>query len=284
VTDIRLANPRGIGSHASSVATSSESWPPDNPEKYLPSAQTGSNTAAPASGRFKTTHWSVVLAAAAADAPAAQDALNRLCSTYWYPLYAWMRRQGYSPHDAQDLAQTFFIHLFDKERLRTTSPQKGKFRSFLLASLKHFLANERDKVQALKRGGKVTFISIDVESSEGRFHLEPAHHATPDKAFEQSWAMTLLDAVLEQLRQEYAADGKDALYEALKGSLSGDKASAPYLELAVALNLSEGAIKMAVLRLRRRFGELLRKEIAHTVTSPEEIDEEIRALFAAVQR
>ncbi len=237
-----------------------------------------------ASGRFHTTHWSVVLVAAAAETPDAQEALNRLCATYLYPLYAWIRQQGYPMHDAQDLAQAFFVHLLDKERLRTTSPHKGRFRSFLLASLKHFLTNERDKVQALKRGGKITLVSLDAELSEGRFHLEPAHDDSPDKAFERSWALTLLGAVLEQLRQEYVAEGKNTLYAALNGSLSGDRPAAPYVELAATLNLSEGAVKMAVLRLRRRFGELLREEIAHTVSDPAEVDEEIRALFAAVRR
>ncbi len=241
-------------------------------------------TEAISAARFNTTHWSVVLTASDPASPAVEDALNRLCSAYWYPLYAWLRCRGQSQHDAQDLTQAFFVHLLDKERLRSTHPQKGKFRSFLLASLKNFLANEYDKTQALKRGRQFTLISMDEELGENRFSRMPAHEASPDKAFEQSWATTLLEAVLEQLRREYASESKLTLFEALQVYLSGDRGAMPYAEMAARLEMSQGALKMAVLRMRRRFGELLREEIAHTVSRPEEIDGEIRALFAAVQR
>jgi RNA polymerase sigma-70 factor (ECF subfamily) len=234
-------------------------------------------------GHFRTTHWSVVLAAGQLSAPDAAQALEKLCAAYWYPLYTWLRCRSHSVHDAQDLTQAFLVHLLDKDRLQKPDPAKGKFRSFLLASLKNFLTNEWDKTQALKRGAQFTFISVDEERGESRFRVEPSHDATPDKAFEQSWAMTLLELVLDQLKQEYARAEKSGLFDALQEYLSGDKSAVPYVEMAARLNLSEAALKMSVLRLRRRFGELLRAEIAHTVTRPEEIDEEIRALFAAVR-
>jgi DNA-directed RNA polymerase specialized sigma24 family protein len=243
-----------------------------------------SRTEHPALGGFHTTHWSVVFAAASGEAPDARDALETLCATYWYPLYAWTRRQRHMPADAEDLVQSFFAHILARNRLQTTSPLKGKFRSFLLASLKHFLANERDRAGAQKRGGSFTLVSIDAEASEGRYQLEPAHESSPDKAFEKEWAMILLDAVLIELRREYVSEGREALYAALSGSLSGEVLTRSYLELGVALGLSEGAVKMSVQRLRRRFGELLRQEIGRTVGDPQEIDDEIRALFAAVQR
>ena len=232
--------------------------------------------------QFRTTHWSVVLAAGQLTAVGAKEALEKLCTAYWYPLYAWLRCHGHNLHDAQDLTQAFLVHLLDKDRLQKPTPDRGRFRSFLLTSLKNFVANEWDKTQALKRGAQFTFISVDEEIGEGRFRVEPSHNATPDKAFEQSWAMTLLESVLVQLKKEYARAEKSELFEALQGYLSGDKGAVPYAKMAARLNLTEAALKMSVLRLRRRFGELLRAEIAHTLTRPEEIDEEIRALFAAV--
>ena len=250
----------------------------------MPPAPKHLETEPPAAGHFLTTRWSVVLAATGEPSPAAADALNRLCAAYWYPLYAWMRCRGSSHHDAQDLNQAFFVHLLDQERLRTTGPHKGRFRSFLLASLKNFLANEHDKAQALKRGGQFTIISMDEEQDESRFKFTPSHHVTPDQAFEQNWAVTLLEAVLGQLREEYTRANKAALFDALQNYLSGDRGLTPYAELAVRMKMSEAALKMAVLRLRRRFGERLRQEIAHTVTTEAEIDGEIRALFAAVRR
>ena len=231
---------------------------------------------------FKTTHWSVVLAATDPATEAAAGALETLCRSYWYPLYSFLRRQGYRPHDAQDLTQSFFAHLLAKDALKKVDRRHGKFRSFLLASLKNAMANEWDKQQALKRGGHLSIISIDAEVGEERFRRESSHEVTPDKAFEQSWAIVLLEDVLERLRGEYLADNKSALFEALQPCISGDKGIVSYADVAGRLNMTEGAVKMAVLRLRRRFGELLRAEIANTVTRPEEIDEEIRALFAAV--
>lgn len=232
--------------------------------------------------RFVTTHWSVVLAAVAEDTTQSAHALERLCSTYWYPIFAYLRRSGHEPPDAQDLTQSFFAHLLDKGRLQSVNPAKGRFRSFLIASLKNFLANEHDKRQSLKRGGQFTFLHIDAESGEERYQFEPFHEVTPDRAFERTWARATLDAVLNRLQQEFAAEGKADLYAALQVYLSGDTGAAPYAEAAAKLGLTEGAVKMAVLRLRRRFGESLRQEIAQTVSTPEEVDEEIRCLFAAV--
>jgi len=231
---------------------------------------------------FATTHWSVVLAAGGEATPNSANALEQLCGAYWYPLFAYLRRRGYEAHDAQDLTQSFFVHLLEGNRLGTVSPIKGKFRSFLLSALKNFLANEFDKTQALKRGVQFSFVPLDTETGEARFRLEPAHDLTPDRAFEQSWALALLDTVMKRLRAEHGDPEKARVFDALQIYLSGDKGVLPYAEMALRLNLTEGAIKMAVLRLRRRFGELLRAEISQTVTRPEEVDEEIRCLFAAV--
>ncbi len=235
-------------------------------------------------GWFATTHWSQVLAAGGQSNPDATVALEALCRTYWYPLYAYLRRQSYGVHDAQDLTQSFFVHLLAGERLQTVHPAKGKFRSFLLASLKNFLNNEHDRRQALKRGGQITFVSVDEALGEEQFQREPAHTETPDKAFEQSWAVTLLGSVLAQLRSEYVRESKAEVFEALQVYLAGDGGGAPYVATGQRLGLGESGVKMAVLRLRRRFGELLRTTIAHTVTRPEEVEEEIRHLFAAVSR
>lgn len=231
---------------------------------------------------FNTTHWSVVLAAGQEATPQAGDALEHLCRDYWYPLFAYLRRQGHDAPDAQDLTQSFFLHLLAGNRLRDVTPARGKFRSFLIAALKNFVANEWDKRQTLKRGGHVSFLPLDAELGEARYRREPAPAATPDKAFEQSWALALLEKVLNQLRAEHGDEAKRRLFEALQVYLSGDKSGVSYAEMATRLNLTEGSVKMAVLRMRRRFGELLRAEIAHTVAKPEEIDEEIRCLFAAV--
>ena len=233
---------------------------------------------------FRTTHWSLVLAASGPATPEAAAALEQLCATYWYPLYSFLRRHNRSHHDAQDLTQSFIAQLLEKNRLLSVDRRKGKFRSFLLASLKNFLANEWDKTQALKRGGQITFIPANAKVGEERFQRELATAAAPEQMFEQSWALTLLELVLANLRAEYTRDDKAELFDALQIYLSGERGATSYAEMATRLNLTEGALKMSVLRLRRRFGELLRAEIANTVTRPEEIDEEIRSLFAAVSR
>lgn len=233
---------------------------------------------------FATTHWSVVLSASDGDSQLAGQALERLCRTYWPPLYAFLRREGRSEADAQDLVQGFFASLLAHQSLAGLDRERGKFRSFLLKSLKHFLANEHDRIRALKRGGDLTFVPWDEAAAENTFRSARADSLSPDLTFEKSWALTLLNQVLDQLRQEYSAAGRAGLFDELQVYLTGDKGDAPYAETAARLNLGESALKMSIQRLRRRYGDLLRAEIAHTVSTPQEIDEEIRALFAAVRR
>jgi RNA polymerase sigma factor (sigma-70 family) len=229
--------------------------------------------------QFVTTRWTIVLTAGRTDTTQAQAALEKLCQTYWYPLYAYVRRHGHSPEDAQDLTQEFFAKLIAKNYLRDVDRSKGKFRSFLLVSLKHFLANEWDRSRAQKRGGGQTIVSLDAET---RYRLEPADVVSADKIFERRWALTLLDEALKRLRDEYAADGKAKLFEQLKETLTGERSTIPYAKLADRLGTTEGAVKMAVHRLRQRYREILRAEIAETVSGPEEVDEELRHLHAAL--
>jgi RNA polymerase sigma factor (sigma-70 family) len=233
-------------------------------------------------GSFALTHWSVVLAAGSSDSTHAHDALETLCRTYWHPIYAFVRRQGHSPHDAQDLTQEFFARFLEKNYLGGVDRAKGRFRSFLLTCLKHFLANEWDKAGAQKRGAHPILIPINVQSAETSCGLEPAEGMTAEKIFERRWALTLLEQVLAGLRAEYARDGKAQAFEQLKSTLSGERRSVPYAEIGARMGMSEGAVKVAVHRLRQRFRALLREEIAHTVSGPEQVEDEIRALFAAL--
>ena len=232
--------------------------------------------------RFATTRWSIVLAAGQRSSPESREALAALCQTYWYPLYSFIRRHGFPPHDAQDLTQDFFVRLLDKNLLGVVDREKGRFRSFLLASLKHFLANERDRARAQKRGGGKTPLPLDFETAEARFSLEPAHDFTPEKIFERRWALTTLEQVLGQLREEFARSGKAKLFDRLKVFLTGEKGSSSYADVAANLDMTAGAVKVAAHRLRRRYRELLRKLIAQTVAHPDDIDDEIRELFAAL--
>lgn len=237
---------------------------------------------ATAAADFATTRWTLVLSAGQAGTPAAHAALESLCRIYWYPLYAFIRRQGRDTHDAQDLTQAFFARLLEKNYLDQVSPEKGKFRSFLLACLKHFLANEWDRRRAQKRGGALLLLSIDAADAERRYGLEPAHGQTPEALFERRWALTLLDRVLEMLRTEFVAAGKGTQFDQLKEGLTVDRHSLSYAALGARLGLREGAVKVAVHRLRRRYRELLRAEIAHTVSIASEVDEELRHLFAVL--
>lgn len=236
----------------------------------------------PAAYRFATTHWSVVLAAGRPAGDGSQEALSSLCTTYWYPLYAFIRRQGHAPEEAQDLTQEFFTRLLEKDFLAHVDRSRGKFRTFLLAACKHFLANEQDRRHAQKRGGRLRIFSIDVAAAESRYHGEPAHVRTPDRLFDRRWALTLLETVLGRLRTEAAATDKAALFDRLKGSLTGDRGADTLSEAAAALGMAEGAVKTAVHRLRRRYRELLREEIGRTVQSPDAVEDEIRDLFAAL--
>lgn len=229
---------------------------------------------------FLTTHWSVVLSAQDEDSPQSAEALAKLCGAYWFPLYAFVRRLGRSPHDAQDLTQEFFARLLEKDYLKSAARDKGRFRTFLLVALKRFLANEWDRQHAQKRGGFTPVVSIDQELAESRFAAEPAHHLQPDLLFDRQWAMTLLEHTMTRLHDEYLSSGRAKLFELLRGCLARDESALPYAEIAARLNLTEAAVKMAVQRLRARYREILREEISGTVASAEEIEEEIRHLFS----
>ena len=232
--------------------------------------------------RFATTRWSMVFQAGRGDSPDSRQALAALCEAYWYPLYAYVRRRGYGGDEAQDLTQEFFAHLLEKNTLRAADRRRGKFRSFLLSSLKHFLANQWRREGAQKRGGRRVAISLDFESGKKRYSLEPSHELTAEKIYVRRWALTLLEGALSKLREEFTARGKLRLFEQLKEFLGGRQSTMPYQEIAARLEMSEGAVKVAVHRLRRRCRELLREEIAQTVADPEEIDEELQELFAAM--
>ena len=245
-------------------------------------SSTGLTAAEGPGARFLTTHWSVVLAAGRSDSTRAETALARLCQTYWYPLYAHVRRRGHSPHDAQDLTQEFFARLLERHSLASADPTRGRFRSFLLSALDHFLAHEWQKVCAQKRGGGRQILSLDLALAEQRYDLEPADTATPDKLFDKHWAMAMLEEVLSQLEAEYQQAGKAVLFAALKQTLTGTRESQPYAVLAAGLGMNEAAVKVAVHRLRKRYRQLLRAEIANIVADPEQADDELRHLFAAL--
>jgi RNA polymerase sigma-70 factor (ECF subfamily) len=231
---------------------------------------------------FVTTHWSVVLTAGRSDTTRARGALARLCQTYWYPLYVYVRRLGNSPPDAQDLTQEFFTRLLAKNFLADADESRGRFRSYLLAALKHFLANEWDKARAQKRGGGHLPIPIDLATAETSCCFEPADPRSPEKIYERRWALTLLDQVLRRLRAEHVRDGKEQLFEQLKTTLTEASGKVAYAEIARRLDTTEGAVKVAVHRLRQRYREVLRAEIADTVASPGEVEDELRNLFAAL--
>jgi RNA polymerase sigma-70 factor (ECF subfamily) len=237
----------------------------------------------PAPRRFATTQWSVVAAAGRRSSPQSRAALAALCASYWYPLYALVRSQGFAAEDARDLTQEFFLRLLGRNDFAVADRTKGRFRSYLSAALKNFLANARDHARARKRGGGRTPFPLDLESAEGRFRREPAHAITPEKAYARRWAVALLEQVLVRLREEFVASGNEEYFDRLKGCLSGEKVSASYAGIAADLAMSEGAVKVAVHRLRRRYRELLRDQIGQTVADPELIDDEIRELFAALE-
>jgi RNA polymerase sigma-70 factor (ECF subfamily) len=244
-------------------------------------ASTSSETARPSEAWFLTTHWSVVLSAREQPSSQSAAALEVLCRTYWHPLYACVRRQGHSPADAQDLTQEFFARLLQKDYLHSVARAKGKFRTFLLVMLKRFLADEWDKARAQKRGGGQVFC-VDWSSAETRFLQQPVEHLTPEKVYEQRWALTLLDQVYARLEREYRDQDRGALFDALRFALTGSRSEVPYAELARQLQTTEGALKVAVHRLRQRYREMLREAIADTVSRPEEVEEELRHLLQAV--
>lgn len=232
---------------------------------------------------FQTTHWSLVLAAGHESSSDAQDALARLCRVYWYPLYTYVRRQVGNVHDAQDLTQGFFARFLEKEYLQDVDRQRGKFRSFLLASLKHYLANQREHARAQKRGGGRPCLSLDFEDAETRYRLEPADTMTPERLFERRWALTLLEQTVKRLEQEFRDAGKNDLFESLKPFLTADSDAPSQREVAARLGMSEGAVKAAAHRLRNRYRAVLREEIAQTVAGPEEVAQELNDLFKSIR-
>jgi RNA polymerase sigma factor (sigma-70 family) len=231
---------------------------------------------------FATTHWSLVLAAGNRDSPQSRDALAALCATYWYPLYVFIRRQGYDASQAEDLTQEFFARLLEKDFLGVVDPEKGKFRSFLRACVRHFLANEQDKPRAQKRGGGRPLHSLDFPNAEQRYRLEPCDVLTPGRLYDCQWALTLLDQVLARLHDEWHQNGRDRLFESVKMFLTGEDRTSSYEQVARALGMRAGAVKVAVHRLRGGYRELIREEIARIVDDPAEVDDEIRNLFAAL--
>lgn len=233
---------------------------------------------------FATTHWSVVLAAGAGDDTAAREALAALCRSYWYPLYAYARRRGHLPHDAEDLIQGFFGQFLEHNWVARADQQRGRFRTLLLTALDRFLANEWDKIRAIKRGGHLRRVALEMDDAESRFSREPADPCTPEQQFERQWALTVLDRALAGLREEYAGRGQAATFDALKPTLLGSREAQPYASLAEALGVVQGSVKVMVSRLRERYRQRLLEEIAHTVASPDEVDSELRHLFRVLSR
>lgn len=248
----------------------------------MPASTTTPNSTARPANYFATTHWSVVLAAGRQDTTRAANALEELCQTYWYPLYAHARRRGYASPDAQDLTQGFFACLLERQSLRNVDPTKGRFRSFMLGALNHFIASEWAKMQTQKRGGGREIVPLHLGAAEHRFDLEAGGQITPDQAFDRAWATALLHKVLGQLEEEFRSEKKTELFAALKQTLAGSRESQPYAALATKLNLNEGAVKTAVHRLRRRYRQLLEAEIANTVGSPAEVKAEMNYLLTVV--
>ena len=232
--------------------------------------------------QFETTRWSLVLAAGGSHSSAAREALAALCEAYWYPLYGYVRRHGSDADEAADAVQSFILLLLERDDLQGLRPERGRFRAFLLASLRHFLANRRVHDGALKRGGGVPLLPLEFDVAEQRYALEPAADGTPETVFERAWAMAVLDQVFGRIRQEWDARGRGVEFDRLKGCLMGDLPDGGYKSLALALDSTEAAVKMAVQRLKRRFEQELRREIADTVTD-DGVDDELRYLLKALQ-
>jgi RNA polymerase sigma factor (sigma-70 family) len=248
----------------------------------MPNLQDSATTSAELAAWFTTTHWSIVINAQDPASPQAGQALEKLCRAYWYPLYAFVRRQGRDEATAKDLTQGFFAKLLEKNYLAGVCPEKGRFRNFLLASVKHFISDEWDKARALKRGGGQTIVSLDETTGEDRYRQEPVEAMDAEKLYERRWALTLLEQARARLEQEFRIAGKAALYERLQPFESGDNDTPAYAEVAPALGLSESGLRTAVHRMRRRYQELVRQEVAQTVSSPAEVDEEIRYLIRVI--
>ena len=233
-------------------------------------------------GRFATTHWTVIRSAINPSSPEYKQALVTLCQTYWFPLYAYVRRNGYDTHEAQDYTQAFFTQILEKCGLGKVDSSLGKFRSYLLGALKHFMADERDRLRAKKRGGDQTIISLDIQNAEDQYAREPIDRLSPEKLFERTWALTVLQKAMSRLEGEFHDVQKQRLFRHLINYLAPTGDSVPYSDMADKLHMSEGAVKVSVHRMRKRYQELLRDEIAQTVASEEEIEEELCGLFDAL--
>ena len=234
------------------------------------------------SSQFPTTRWTLVVAAGDPDRKGARLALVSLCENYWYPLYAWLRRRGHSADEAQDLTQEFFVRVLEGRYLDRADPDKGRFRSFILTSLKFFVADEEDRQRARQRGGGA-IVPLEFSSGEERYQREPSHDETPERIFERRWALSVLDRVVEKLREEFVRHGRPEHFERLKVFLLG-KSDAPYTALALEMKTSEGALKVAIHRLRKRYRDLFRQEIADTVADPAEVESELRFLAAVLSK
>ncbi len=236
-----------------------------------------------ASGRFPTTHWSRVVAAGGPSGPKARESLTTLCTAYWYPLYAYIRRRGHSPEEAQDLTQDFFARILEKGLFAEAEPGRGRFRSFIRTVCAHYLSNRHARESAIKRGGGRPAISIDAIDAEGRYVRELAHELTAERIFDRSWALTLLDRVFSQLQAEYEDAGRVETFETLQVFLTEGPRAVSHASIADRLGMTEGAVRVAVHRLRRRYGDILRREIAATLDDPSQIDDEIQGLFTALE-
>ncbi|MGQ0733888.1 MAG: RNA polymerase sigma factor [Acidobacteriota bacterium] len=233
-------------------------------------------------GRFATTRWSLVMAAGQPTGIRAAEALASLCETYWHPVYSFIRRQGHPSEESADLTQEFFARVLEKHYFRSADPARGRFRAFLCTAVRHFLSNERDRSRALKRGGVQPPISLELETAEGGYQMEARDDLTPEKLFDRRWALILIERALLQVRDDYAAAGQAAVFDRLQGLLTGDSPALRYADLGQPLGMSEGAVKVAVHRLRRRFRDALVAEIAETVLDPADVDAEIAYLLKAV--
>lgn len=235
-----------------------------------------------AGGRFTTTQWSLVSAAGDSRNPAFREAVAALCQQYWYPIYAYVRRQGVDPDRAQDLTQGFFVSLLERRTVKAADPQRGRFRSFLLSALRFYLADERDRDRAWKRGGRTTTLSLDVAEAEAQYRLEGDLEQTPERLFAKRWALRMLEVVRARLDRELDESAEPDRSRRLARFLTDEAPTLTYRQLASELSMTEGAVKVAVHRLRRRFGDLLREEVARTVSDPVDVDEELRLLQAAL--
>lgn len=248
----------------------------------MPTGATSAGESPRPQNYFATTHWTVVMAAGASHTTGARAALDELCELYWYPLYAYVRRRGSSPEDAEDLTQEFFRTLLEKEYLKAADREKGRFRTFLLVALQRFLANDWDRARAQKRGGRLEHVSLDTSSAETQYQVEAASEISPERIYDRRWAFALLGRTMARLRAEFVASGKQDEFEQIKECLTADRGALDYGALAKRTRQSEGTLRVGIHRLRTRFREIFREEVAQTVATPTEIDAEMRHLMAAL--